>query len=131
MARILIIDPNQADRVIISDLLERYAKEKYQSQWSLRLTAVDKIDRALDVLNQHAFELIIIDVLLAKASYYEFLHTVRQTHQQSDLPIVVLSSIDGIDLEYKCKREGASLWFTKPVHPKDFAEKIFNLILER
>lgn len=131
MARILIIDDDSMSRALLIDIINQYSKDKYDSKWDLRFTEVKDPIEALDVMTHHAFELIITDILMARMDGYSFIKEVRKNKDNSDLPIVVISAIDGIELEYQCKRAGASMWFTKPINPKDFSEKVFSLIAER
>lgn len=131
MARVLIVEDDPISRELLANIILKYSKEYYDSQWKLRITKVSSAIEALEAMNEYDFELVITDVLMAKMNGFEFVKEVRSRKPNSDLPIVVVSAIDGIELEYQCKRVGASLWFTKPVHPKEFSKKVFNLILER
>jgi CheY-like chemotaxis protein len=131
MARILIVEDDSISAALINDVITKYAKEKYDSDWDLRVTVVYSGIEALEILNVHMFELIITDILMAKMDGWELIREIRKKYTNSELPIVVVSAIDGVELEYKSKRAGASMWFTKPIHPKEFSESIFSLIAER
>lgn len=131
MARILIVEDDSVSAALINDVIIKHAKEKYDSDWDLRTTIVHSAIDGLEILSIHEFELIITDILMAKVDGWEFIKAVRKKKTNSELPIVVVSAIDGAELEYKSKRVGASMWFTKPIHPKEFSEKVFSLIAER
>jgi CheY-like chemotaxis protein len=131
IARILIVDDNNFDLEFISDVIQKYAKERYESEWSLRITKAKDAIEALEVMKEHAFELVITDIRMAKVDGWQLIKEIRKDKNHSELPIVVVSAIDGVELNYKSKLAGASLWFTKPIRPKDFTEKVFNLIAER
>lgn len=131
MARILIVEDDKITLHFLSDVLKQYAKHYYCSPWNLRISKANTAEEGLEFLKQHAFELIISDVLMAKMDGWQFIKEVRKDKNQADLPIVVVSAIDGTELEYYAKRHGASLWFTKPIKPKEFSKQIFSLIAER
>jgi len=131
MARILLLDDEQTILAFLEDALTKYGKEFYDSKWPLRFTKATTAEDALDIMEVHTFELAIVDIMLARMNGWEFIKEVRKHKSQSDLPIVVVSAIDGTELEYYSKRHGASLWFTKPIKPKEFSKQVFNLLAER
>ncbi len=131
MARILILDDDTVTLEMFKDLLYKYAKVDYKSAWQLRITVANDPITALGMIKEHNFELIITDILMAKLDGWEFIKEIRKKFPQFDVPIVVVSAISGADLEYAGMRNGASAWFHKPIHPKEFATAIFKLIQER
>jgi len=131
MARILIIEDDNVSAAILTDTIKQYAPKKYTSDWSLRITHTTTAIEALELLKIHDFELVITDILMARVDGWELITEIRKTRTSADLPIIVVSAIDGVELEYNSKRVGASLWFTKPINPEEFAEKVFMLIEER
>ena len=131
MARVLLVKDLLTDLALFADIIRKYAKHYYHSPWNLRITKVKSAEEALEALKEHDFELIISDIHLARMNGWEFIKEIRKNKNHSDLPIVVVSAIDGTELEYYAKRYGASLWFTKPVKPKEFSKQIFTLIAER
>jgi len=131
MARILVVEPEKSASEFIVEIVRRYAVNKYVSEWSLRFTEVSNSAEALDRIKEHNFELIISDISIARADNWEFIRVLRKGTDHFDLPIVVVSAIGGIELEYMSKRAGASMFFTKPLEPKKFVDDIFTLIMER
>ena len=131
MSRVLLIEDSSTDLAFLNDVLNKYSKYYYHSPWDLRITSTKKAEEGLELLKQHSFELIITDIMLARMDGWQFIKEIRKDKNQADLPIVVVSAIDGTELEYYSKRHGASLWFTKPIRPKEFAKQIFSLIAER
>lgn len=131
MAQVLLVKDAIIDQVLFTDILNKYKDQYYQSPQDLKIVVVPSAEEALEMLKEYSFELIISDIMLARMDGWEFIKEVRKNKSQSELPIVVVSAIDGTELEYYSKRHGASLWFTKPVKPKEFAKQIFSLIAER
>ena len=131
MARILLVDDDGLFLEMTKDFLEKYSKEFYTSDWELRLTLCSSAISALEVVNEHAFELIITDIMMAKMDGWEFIKEIRKRYPQFEVPIVVVSAVKTVDLEYDGMRNGASAWFYKPLHPKEFSKEIFKLINTR
>lgn len=131
MARVLLIEDDKVTMQLLSDVLNQYAKHHYHSPWDLRISKAETAEEGLELLKQHSFELILTDIMLARMDGWQFIKEVRKNKNHADLPIVVVSAIDGTELEYYAKRHGASLWFTKPIKPKEFSKQIFTLIAER
>ena len=131
MARILVIDDDKSTLEFIKDMLYKYAKVSYTSDWELKISTVTSAISALDLIKESNFELIITDILMARMDGWEFIRELRKKFPQFDTPIVVMSAIQGIDLKYECMRHGASAWFQKPLDIKAFTTGVFNLIQER
>jgi len=131
MARVLLVDDDSSVLKFVEDILHKYVAIEYKSEWELRVTAVNSAIKALEIVNEHNFELIITDILMARMDGWEFIREIRKKFPQFETPIVVMSAIEGAELEYESMRHGASAWFHKPLHPKEFANEIFKLIQER
>jgi CheY-like chemotaxis protein len=131
MARVLVVDDDQSLLDFVKEILYKYAKTEYKSDWALRITTVTNAINALEIVKEHNFELIITDILMARMDGWEFIKEIRKKFPQFATPIVVISAIEGIDIEYESVRHGASAWFQKPLRPKEFSEEVFKLIQER
>ena len=131
MARVLIVDDSPMMLAFISDVLEKYAKSLYDSTWELKISTAESAMQALELLKENFYELIITDIMMSKMDGWEFIKELRKENSRKDLPIVVVSAIDGVDLKYGAIRNGASAWFTKPIATKEFSQAIFRLLAER
>ena len=131
MARILVVDDDSSILRFVEEILYKYAKVEYASNWELRITTAKNAINALEVVKEHNFELIITDILMARMDGWEFIREIRKKFPQFDTPIAVMSAVEGIELKYESMRHGASAWFHKPLHPKEFANEVFKLIQER
>lgn len=131
MARVLIVDDDSFILEFLKDLLEKSAKNDYESQWDLVIHTVKDGDAALDAISKNNYELIITDVLMAKMNGFELIKEIRKKFPEFHVPIIIISAVQGINLEYESMRHGASAWFTKPIRIKEFTSKVFTLIRER
>lgn len=128
MARILIVDDNQSHLEMMRDMLLKYAEHEYKSQWHLTIHTATDANMAMEMVRINNYELLVVDILMARINGFEFIREVRKKFPQLKVPIVVVSAIDGVELEYQSIRHGASAWFQKPLSPKKFARDIFGLL---
>lgn len=131
MARVLIVDDDPFILEFLKDLLEKSAKKDYESQWNLVIHTVKDGAAALDAISKNNYELVITDVLMAKIDGWELIKEIRKRFPEFNSPIIVMSAVQGINLEYESMKHGASAWFTKPIKIKEFTTKVFTLIRER
>ncbi|MCX6010163.1 MAG: response regulator, partial [Chloroflexi bacterium] len=115
MARILIVDDDAVILEMIKDILTKYKETQYKSVWELDITTVTDPVVALSLIEEHNFELIITDILMAKLDGWELIRQIRKKFPQFTVPIVVISAIQGVGLEYESMKHGASAWFHKPL----------------
>lgn len=128
MARILIVDDNQSHLDMMRDILLKYAQQEYKSHWDLTINTATDANMALELVQQCNYEMLIVDIIMARMNGFEFLKEVRKKFPQLEVPVVVVSAVDGVDLEYQSIRHGASAWFQKPLSPKRFARDVFRLL---
>lgn len=131
MARILIVDDDEALLEFAKDVLYKYAKLEYKSDWELKVQTVTSAIKALEIIQENNYELIITDIRMARMSGWEFIKEIRKRFPHFSATIAVMSAIEGIDLKYESVKYGVNAWFNKPLRPKSFAHNIFKLIQER
>jgi DNA-binding NarL/FixJ family response regulator len=128
MARILIVDENESHIDLVKEALLQY-KNEYVSEWRLAIDTARTLSHGMDLVKRHNYEMIIADILLANTNSWDFLKTVRNRFPQIlKTPVVILSEVSAIDLEYQAIRYGASAWFTKFPPIQHFAREIFKLL---
>ena len=122
-ARVLIVDDNETNRVILIELLAR---------WGMRPEAVSSVDSALTTLQEankqgRPFALAITDVQMPHADGFAFVEGVRRMEQGQSLPIILLSSTgDGDRTRLKGLR--VSAYLTKPVQPSELSHEIARIL---
>lgn len=131
MARILVVDDDAMILDMVKDIIIGYAKTEYKSEWELKIHTTTDSVQALSMVTENNYELIITDILMAKLDGWTMIKEIRKRFPEFHAPIIVMSAVQGIDLEYESMKNGASAWFTKPIHPREFAKKVFELIKER
>lgn len=115
---ILVVDDDERLR----DLLARFLRER----GFLVTTAVDAAD-ARAKLDGFAFDILVIDVMMPGESGLELTQSLRET---SDVPILLLTAMDGAEDRIVGLENGADDYLTKPFEPRELVARL-NSILRR
>jgi two-component system, cell cycle response regulator len=119
MAKILIID----DDIQTTTLLESIVKlNGHQS------TSVMNSMNAVEVANHLIPDLILLDIMMPGINGIQLCKIFQSTPNLRHIPIVIVSALDDIGSKKDAFNAGAKDFITKPVHPKDLAQKINALI---
>ncbi len=103
---ILVVDDNEMNRDMLSRRLIR--------QGHTVETAIDG-KSALDILEEKAFDLILLDVMMPEVSGLEVLKTLREKHTMADMPIIMVTAKDQSEDIVEALKQGANDYITKPV----------------
>ncbi len=111
--RILLIEDNHVNRILLSDYLI-YCRYEVQS--------LPEASNFFSTINEFQPELILLDLKLPDIDGYSLLETIQQKPQISKIPVIVVSA-----LAFKADREraitlGVRRYFVKPI-------KLSNLIV--
>ena len=121
MKRILIVEDNPIWSKILVD---------YCSQLGFGTVVVNSPQTAMDALDEFRPVVIILDMLLATETGMALLGEMRGYEDLSDVPIIVCSSVSGIDLE-RLRSFGVKYVFDKAiVEPIDIKSAIRSILDE-
>lgn len=73
-------------------------------------------------------DLIILDLGLPAGGGFYVLENLRNSVKTFDMPVLVLTAQQGIDLEEKVKLAGAAAYFHKPFEPEALLSKIKEIL---
>ena len=73
--------------------------------------------RALEILNEQSFDLVILDILMPNLDGFEVLRRMKNDGTLRDIPIIVISALDEMDSVVRCIRMGAEDHLSKPFDP--------------
>jgi class 3 adenylate cyclase/CheY-like chemotaxis protein len=119
--RILVIDDHQSNR----DLLARHlARDGHDV-----VTAEDG-KRGLNLAENGAFDLVLLDLLMPRMSGYEVLCRLKSDSRYGGLPVIMISALDEIDSVVRCIEAGAEDYLPKPFDAVLLRARI-NSCLER
>lgn len=112
---ILVVEDSSTTRKVICITL---AKEGYDV-----IEARDGIE-AVNHLNDTKPDLILLDIILPRMDGYKVLSIVRENPDLRNVPVIMLTSRDGLLNKVRGKMAGSTAYLTKPFEPKKLLETI-------
>lgn len=117
--KILVIDDNKTNRLILSDNI---------SHWGISVDQASGVKNALALLaSKTHYDLIILDYHMPELNGMDFMKEFSSKYS-SNIPIILLSSIDAIDDKEVMRSLGISAFLTKPVKNLDLFNLLTNLL---
>jgi adenylate cyclase len=108
LGRLLVVDDNRVNRLLLTRTLELQGYD---------VAAVDGGRAALDLLKREDFDILLLDIEMPGMNGFEVLEELHNDLRLRDLPVIVTSSLEGIDNVVRCIELGAEDYLTKPVNP--------------
>jgi class 3 adenylate cyclase len=106
-AHLLVVDDNRVNRLLLARSLELQGH---------RVATAENGRIALDLLHREAFDLVLLDIEMPELDGFQVLEGLMGDLQLRDLPVIVTSSLEGIDGVVRCIELGAEDYLTKPVN---------------
>src|SRR5438876_820838 len=72
---------------------------------------------ALEMLRRETFDLLLLDIEMPEMDGFQVLEQIRNDLQLRDLPVIVTSTLEGVDNIVRCIELGAEDYLQKPVNP--------------
>jgi len=107
-SRLLVVDDTAADRELLSRRLQREGHE---------VVAADTGERALELLGEGGFDLVLLDLMLPGMSGFEVLSQLKSGIHTRAIPVIMISALDEIDSAVRCIEAGAEDYLSKPFNP--------------
>ena len=104
--RLLVVDDNELNR----DMLSRRLGSR-----GFTVEVSEDGERALARLEQQAFDLVLLDVMMPGLSGIDVLKRVRERTSESDLPVIMATARDTTEDVVEALRLGANDYVTKPL----------------
>jgi class 3 adenylate cyclase len=106
--RVLVVDDNRVNGLFIGRALELQG---------LSVEFAENGRRALDLLGESDFDLMLLDVEMPEVDGYEVLAEMKGDARLRDVPVLMTSALDELDGVVRCIELGAEDYLTKPVNP--------------
>jgi adenylate cyclase len=119
--RILVVDDHESNRDLLSRRLVREAHVVVEAESG---------EQALRLVEEEAFDLILLDILMPGMSGYEVLERLKGDPRHRDVPVIMISALDEIDSVVRCIEAGAEDYLPKPFDPVLLRARI-NASLEK
>lgn len=118
---ILVVDDNEHNR----DLLDRRLQRDGHT-----IIAVADGYQALEIVRQHQFDLILLDIMMPRMNGYEVLQSLKADTALRHIPVIMISAVDDIESVVRCIELGADDYIFKPFNPTLLKARI-DAILEK
>lgn len=119
LRRILYVD-DDSDTCLLMSLLIEQSNENYA------VSAVESVKKALDLINESAFDLYILDYRMPEMTGVELCRLIRQT--DSETPIMIYSAMSRPDDRQNALNAGATAYFVKPNDLERLNETVTQLM---
>ena len=106
--RVLVVDDNKVNRLLLARTFELQGHH-VESAENGRL--------ALARLNDEDFDLVLLDIEMPEVDGFEVLAQLKEDRALRDIPVIVTSSLEGLDNVVRCLELGAEDYLAKPVNP--------------
>jgi class 3 adenylate cyclase len=106
-ARLLVADDNKVNRLLLTRSLELQGH---------RVSSAADGRIALEMLRTEAFDLLLLDMEMPELNGFQVLEQMVDDAKLRDLPVIVTSSLEGIDHVVRCIELGADDYLHKPVN---------------
>src|SRR3982751_2431321 len=107
-ARLLVADDNKVNRLLLTRSLELQGHT---------VASADNGRVALEMLRREDFDLMLLDMEMPEMTGFEVLEALSKDLKLRDLPVIVTSSLEGVEHVVRCIELGAEDFLNKPVNP--------------
>lgn len=115
--KLLVVDDDQRLRELL---------EKYLSEQGYQVHTAENAEHANHLLQEHNFDLMVLDVMMPGASGIEFTQSLRK--KDNPLPILLLTAMGETDDRIKGLESGADDYMGKPFAPKELLLRIQKIL---
>jgi tubulin-specific chaperone A len=110
--------------LVDDDARNAFALTKLLADKGLKVTIAGSGSQALEFLDQHSYDLVLMDIMMPEMDGYEAMGRIRQQPVLRNLPILALTAKAMKGDREKCIQAGASDYLPKPVDP----ERLFSML---
>jgi class 3 adenylate cyclase len=107
-ARLLVADDNKVNRLLLTRSLELQGHS---------VATAENGRVALEMLRKDVYDLLLLDMEMPEMDGFAVLEKLVKDTRLRDLPVIVTSSLEGVDSVVRCIELGAADYLIKPVNP--------------
>jgi len=104
---LLIVDDNKVNRLLMSRSVELLGH---------KASVAENGRVAMDMLKSDRFDILLLDIEMPEMDGFEVLEALKADPNLRDLPVIVTSSVEGLDSIVRCIELGADDYIPKPVN---------------
>jgi CheY-like chemotaxis protein len=116
-AHVLVVEDNAINQMVVANMLESLG---------LSVQTANNGREALTLLDQHPFDLILMDCQMPEMDGYQTTHHIRRHHRQqlAAIPIVALTANAMVEDRERCIAAGMNDYLSKPVSLQILRDKL-------
>lgn len=118
MKEILIVDDNKLNLTVAKNVLKTI----------YNITAAASGAEALEAVEKHGFDLILLDINMPEMDGFEVLEKLRSAPETKDIPVIFLTADSDADTETRCFESGAIDFIAKPFVPEVMRSRISRVL---
>ena len=118
--RILLAEDNLINQRVATKILE---------QWNTQVTIANHGKEAIDYLQQHTFDLLLLDLQMPEMDGFETVHYIRHHFQNENqyIPIIALTAAAHVDKQ-KIRSAGINEYVAKPFNTDQLYQTIYQFL---
>lgn len=120
MGTVLVVEDSATDMQIIIKCLQ---------QGGINVLTADSGEAALEKLNNHKPDVIVLDVVLPGRSGFEVCRDLKAAADTSKIPIVICSTKNGEMDKFWGMKQGADAYISKPVDQEELLRTVKQLTM--
>jgi putative two-component system response regulator len=121
MKTIVLVDDVQFNLTLLWHLVKRI--ENYNAVSFL------KPEDALDWCKENEYDLVIVDYMMPKMNGIEFIQQLKNSPNKKDIPILMVTANDQLNVRYQALEAGATDFLTKPIDKTEFMIRVRNMLI--
>ncbi len=114
--------------VVEDNLVNQRLHKKVIQAGGYQVTTADDGMEALELVEEQAFDLIVLDVMMPKLDGYEICRCLRKNKRTAQVPILMLTALDSVENKIKGFEAGADDYLSKPYDPEELLARIKVLL---
>lgn len=119
-ARVLLVEDNP---------LNRFVAEKFLIRWGLTLDMAETGAEALQLLQQHSYSLVLMDLQLPDIDGFEVVERLRASQfSNARVPVLAMSASTEPHVQAQAFAAGMQDFVVKPFNPEELKQKIYSYI---
>ncbi len=108
LGNLLVVDDNKMNRLLIARHLE---------QQGHHVTHAENGRQALTLLRSQPFDLVLLDIEMPEMDGFQVLEQLTKDPDLRDIPVIISSSVEGVDSIVRSIELGAEDYLHKPINP--------------
>ena len=122
--KVLVIDDNKANRLIMKEVLER---------WGLQVNTAPSGKEGLEmlqdaVLQEHSYDLVLLDQQMPDMDGFQVAEKIRQKKGLQNVLMMMVSSVDMQHGAERSHQTGLAGYMVKPIKQSDLLNKIYQIL---